>query len=140
MKEENLKDEETNREDKGRIGKEVRALIQVMKRNCSEGDLEAVDLDSWLNDLEKLKVAFKKCTGEMAEMIESMAEIPVPVIVAPPAVKYYLYHLSPRLDPITNLNENGRKLLQEMVQEMAGVAQQDVEAKRIGKGKKKPKK
>ncbi|KAK6285173.1 hypothetical protein J4Q44_G00389990 [Coregonus suidteri] len=37
---------------------------------------------------------------------------PVPVIVAPPAVEYLPYHHSPRLAPITNLSENGRKLLQ----------------------------
>ncbi|XP_045080188.1 uncharacterized protein LOC121562617 isoform X2 [Coregonus clupeaformis] len=63
-KEERLRDEDVNREDKGRRGEKLRALIQVMKRNCSERDLEAVDLDSWLNDLERLKVAFKKCTGD----------------------------------------------------------------------------
>lgn len=74
-KEERLRDEDVNREDKGRMGEEVRALIQVMKRNCSERDLEAVNLDTWLNDLERLKVAFKKCTGEMAKMVESMAEM-----------------------------------------------------------------
>ncbi|XP_045080191.1 uncharacterized protein LOC121562617 isoform X4 [Coregonus clupeaformis] len=45
---------------------------------------------------------------------------PVPVIVAPPAVEYLPYHHSPRLAPITNLSENGRKLLQKM----SGVAPQ----------------
>ncbi|XP_031663305.1 uncharacterized protein LOC116358084 isoform X2 [Oncorhynchus kisutch] len=156
-KEERLRDEDVNREDKGRMGEEVRALIQVMKRNCSESDLEAVNLDSWLNDLERLKVAFKKCTGEMAEMSpgkvsgpvsglsplvtsapRTLAEAlqalpsavarpsqkdvpkpptppsPVSVIVASPAVEYLPYHRSPRLAPITNLSENGRKLLQKM--------------------------
>ncbi|XP_045067325.1 uncharacterized protein LOC123482722 isoform X4 [Coregonus clupeaformis] len=44
----------------------------------------------------------------------------IPVIVAPPAVEYLPYHHSPRLAPITNLSENGRKLLQKM----AGVAPQ----------------
>ncbi|XP_045076335.1 uncharacterized protein LOC121561196 isoform X2 [Coregonus clupeaformis] len=44
----------------------------------------------------------------------------IPVIVAPPAVEYLPYHHSPRLPPITNLSENGRKLLQKM----AGVAPQ----------------
>lgn len=48
---ERLRDEDVAREVK-RMGEQVRALIQVMKRNCSEGDLKAVDLDSWLNDLE----------------------------------------------------------------------------------------
>lgn len=47
---ERLRDEDVARELK-RMGEEVRALIQEMKRNCSEGDLKAVDLDSWLNDL-----------------------------------------------------------------------------------------
>lgn len=48
---ERLRDEDVARELK-RMGEEVRALIQEMKRNCSEGDLKAVDLDSWLNDLD----------------------------------------------------------------------------------------
>lgn len=39
---------------------------------------------------------------------------PVSVIVALPAVEYLPYHRSPRLAPITNLSENGRKLLQKM--------------------------
>ncbi|XP_052385784.1 uncharacterized protein LOC127906116 isoform X4 [Oncorhynchus keta] len=207
-KEERLRDEDVNRQDKGRMGEEVRALIQVMKRNCSESDLEAVNLDSWLNDLERLKVAFKKCTGEMAEMVESMAEMqtriaesrllkpeknnyvqsfspgkvsgpvsglsplvtsaprtlaealqalpsavarpsqkdvpkpptppsPVSVIVASPAVEYLPYHRSPRLAPITNLSENGRKLLQKM----SGVTPQERKVKRKKtKGKKQVKK
>ncbi|XP_064835449.1 uncharacterized protein LOC135549401 [Oncorhynchus masou masou] len=189
-KEERLRDEDVNREDKGRMGEEVRALIQVMKRKCSESDLEAVNLDSLLNDLERLKVAFKKCTGEMAEMVESMAEMqtriaesrllkpekkylcpelsprtlaealqalpsavarpsqkdvpkpptppsPVSVIVASPAVEYLPYHRSPRLAPITNLSENGRKLLQKM----SGVTPQEGKVKRKKtKGKKQVKK
>jgi hypothetical protein len=48
---ERLRDKDMARDVK-RMGEQVRALIQVMKRNCSEGDLKAVDLDSWLNDLE----------------------------------------------------------------------------------------
>ncbi|XP_045067316.1 uncharacterized protein LOC121564409 isoform X1 [Coregonus clupeaformis] len=44
----------------------------------------------------------------------------IPVIVAPHAVEYLPYHHSPRLAPITNLSENGRKLLQKM----SGVAPQ----------------
>ncbi|XP_031663264.1 uncharacterized protein LOC109873421 isoform X1 [Oncorhynchus kisutch] len=179
-KEERLRDEDVNREDKGRMGEEVRALIQVMKRNCSESDLEAVNLDSWLNDLERLKVAFKKCTGEMAEMSpgkvsgpvsglsplvtsapRTLAEAlqalpsavarpsqkdvpkpptppsPVSVIVASPAVEYLPYHRSPRLAPITNLSENGRKLLQKM----SGVTPQERKVKRKKtKGKKQVKK
>ena len=39
---------------------------------------------------------------------------PVSVIVASPAVEYLPYHRSPRLAPITNLSENGKKLLQKM--------------------------
>ncbi|KAK6317235.1 hypothetical protein J4Q44_G00126350 [Coregonus suidteri] len=226
-KEKNPKDEEMDREDKGKMGEELRALIQVMRRNCSESDLEAVDLDRWLNDLERLKVAFKKCTGKICEMVEFMVEMqtriaenrpekknyvrsfspgkvsgpvsgqtglsplvtsapwtlaealqalpsavaplspedvprprtppsPVPVIVSPSAVCHTLalglYMLSqddrdtveyfphPRLALIINLRENSRKLLQDMAQKMPRVAQQDVEAKRIGKGKKKAKK
>nr|XP_046181181.1 uncharacterized protein LOC124011703 isoform X3 [Oncorhynchus gorbuscha] len=179
-KEERLRDEDVNRQDKGRMGEEVRALIQVMKRNCSESDLEAVNLDSWLNDLERLKVAFKKCTGEMAEMSpgkvsgpvsglsplvtsapRTLAEAlqalpsavarpsqkdvpkpptppsPVSVIVASPAVEYLPYHRSPRLAPITNLSENGRKLLQKM----SGVTPQERKVKRKKtKGKKQVKK
>nr|XP_029527931.1 uncharacterized protein LOC115136491 isoform X2 [Oncorhynchus nerka] len=179
-KEERLRDEDVNREDKGRMGEEVRALIQVMKRNCSESDLEAVNLDSLLNDLERLKVAFKKCTGEMAEMSpgkvsgpvsglsplvtsapRTLAEAlqalpsavarpsqkdvpklptppsPVSVIVASPAVEYLPYHHSPRLAPITNLSENGRKLLQKM----SGVTPQERKVKRKKtKGKKQVKK
>ncbi|XP_045075973.1 uncharacterized protein LOC121550169 isoform X2 [Coregonus clupeaformis] len=193
-KKERLSNEDVDREVKRRMGEEVRALIQVTKRNCRKGDLKAVDLNNWLNDLERLKVAFKKCTGEMAEMIDSMAEMqtsiaknrllkpeknnyvqsfspgkvsgPVsgktglsplvtsaprtlaealralpsamappspenvpmpltplsPVIIALPATENFLYRRSPRLAPITNLSETGRKLLQEMAQEMAGVA------------------
>eukprot|EP00063_Salmo_salar_P078144 XP_014052979.1 PREDICTED: uncharacterized protein LOC106603621 isoform X2 [Salmo salar] len=179
-KEERLRDEDVNREDKGRMGEEVRALIQVMKRNCSERDLEAVNLDTWLNDLERLKVAFKKCTGEMAKMSpgkvsgpvsglsplvtsgpRTLAEAlralpsavarpsqkdvpkpptppsPVSVIVALPAVEYLPYHRSPRLAPITNLSENGRKLLQKM----SGVTPQEGKVKRKkSKGKKQVKK
>ncbi|XP_042165607.1 uncharacterized protein LOC112239441 isoform X2 [Oncorhynchus tshawytscha] len=179
-KEERLRDEDVNREDKGRMGEEVRALIQVMKRNCSESDLEAVNLDSWLNDLERLKVAFKKCTGEMAEMSpgkvsgpvsglsplvtsapRTLAEAlqalpsavarpsqkdvpkpptplsPVSVIVASPAVEYLPYHRSPRLAPITNLSENGRKLLQKM---SGGTPQERKVKRKKTKGKKQVKK
>ncbi|KAK6285200.1 hypothetical protein J4Q44_G00389720 [Coregonus suidteri] len=35
-KDERLRDEDVNREDNGRRGEELRALIQVMKRNCSK--------------------------------------------------------------------------------------------------------
>ncbi|XP_052313745.1 uncharacterized protein LOC118391065 isoform X6 [Oncorhynchus keta] len=43
-----------------------------------------------------------------------------PVIIAPPRTEDFPYRHSPRLAPITNLSETGRKLLQEM----AGVAPQ----------------
>ncbi|XP_064834938.1 uncharacterized protein LOC135548848 isoform X1 [Oncorhynchus masou masou] len=43
-----------------------------------------------------------------------------PVIIAPPQTENFPYRHSPRLAPITNVSETGRKLLQEM----AGVAPQ----------------
>ncbi|XP_035635973.2 uncharacterized protein LOC118389988 [Oncorhynchus keta] len=62
---------------------------------------------------------------------------PVSVIVASPAVEYLPYHRSPRLAPITNLSENGRKLLQKM----SGVTPQERKVKRKKtKGKKQVKK
>ncbi|XP_031673607.1 uncharacterized protein LOC116364976 isoform X1 [Oncorhynchus kisutch] len=44
-----------------------------------------------------------------------------PVIIAPPRTENFPYRHSPRLAPITNLSETGRKLLQEM----AGVTPQE---------------
>ncbi|XP_045076341.1 uncharacterized protein LOC121561196 isoform X8 [Coregonus clupeaformis] len=58
--------------------------------------------------------------GKVTRLKIIVAKPNIPVIVAPPAVEYLPYHHSPRLPPITNLSENGRKLLQKM----AGVAPQ----------------
>ncbi|XP_055731554.1 uncharacterized protein LOC129819059 isoform X1 [Salvelinus fontinalis] len=57
-----------------------------------------------------------------------------PVIIALPRTENFPYRHSPRLAPITNLSETGRKLLQEM----AGVAPQEgkVNKKKKGKAKK----
>nr|XP_046163081.1 uncharacterized protein LOC124000610 isoform X5 [Oncorhynchus gorbuscha] len=57
-----------------------------------------------------------------------------PVIITPPRTENFPYRHSPRLAPITNLSETGRKLLQEM----AGVAPQEgkVNKKKKGKAKK----
>ncbi|XP_052313742.1 uncharacterized protein LOC118391065 isoform X3 [Oncorhynchus keta] len=57
-----------------------------------------------------------------------------PVIIALPRTENFPYRHSPRLAPITNLSETGRKLLQEM----AGVAPQEgkVNKKKKGKDKK----
>ncbi|XP_042168576.1 uncharacterized protein LOC121842863 isoform X3 [Oncorhynchus tshawytscha] len=57
-----------------------------------------------------------------------------PVIIAPPRTENFPYRHSPRLAPITNLSETGRKLLQEM----AGVAPQEgkVNKKKKSKAKK----
>ncbi|XP_042168565.1 uncharacterized protein LOC112243695 isoform X1 [Oncorhynchus tshawytscha] len=56
------------------------------------------------------------------------------VIIAPPRTENFPYRHSPRLAPITNLSETGRKLLQEM----AGVAPQEgkVNKKKKSKAKK----
>ncbi|XP_064870988.1 uncharacterized protein LOC135567624 isoform X2 [Oncorhynchus nerka] len=57
-----------------------------------------------------------------------------PVIIGLPRIENFPYRHSPRLAPITNLSETGRKLLQEM----AGVAPQEgkVNKKKKGKAKK----
>ncbi|XP_029546724.1 uncharacterized protein LOC115148715 isoform X4 [Salmo trutta] len=54
-----------------------------------------------------------------------------PVIIAPPRTENFPYRHSPRLAPITNLSESGRKLLQEM----AGVAPQEGKVNKKNKGK-----
>ncbi|CAB1316525.1 unnamed protein product, partial [Coregonus sp. 'balchen'] len=127
-KEKNPKDEEMDREDKGKMGEELRALIQVMRRNCSESDLEAVDLDRWLNDLERLKVAFKKCTGKICEMSPGKVSGPVSGQTG----------LSPL---VTSSPWTLAEALQALPSAVAPLSpEDDVEAKRIGKGKKKAKK
>ncbi|CAB1352392.1 unnamed protein product, partial [Coregonus sp. 'balchen'] len=171
-KKERLRNEDVDREVKRRMGEEVRALIQVTKRNCSKGDLKAVDLNNWLNDLERLKSPGKVSgpvsgktglsplvTSAPRTLAEALRALPSamappspenvpmpltplsPVIIALPATENFPYRRSPRLAPITNLSETGRKLLQEMAQEMAGVAPQEgkINKKKKGKAKKRVK-
>eukprot|EP00063_Salmo_salar_P071594 XP_014046429.1 PREDICTED: uncharacterized protein LOC106599667 isoform X2 [Salmo salar] len=133
-KEERLRDEDVNREDKGRMGEESPGKVSGPVSGLSP--LVTSGPRTLAEALRALPSAVARPSQKDVPKPPTPPS-PVSVIVALPAVEYLPYHRSPRLAPITNLSENGRKLLQKM----SGVTPQEGKVKRKkSKGKKQVKK